>query len=1156
MSPLNSISGFLITLLLILTGLASPVCFDLQAKSYHQQSSSASLDSDPEFDEIFLEFRYRNIINTYLTGWYYEDVYFLPLTGLFSIMQIDYNWDAENNTLTGFYIDQDEHWSYAPESGLLSLGSNEFRLGPKNVLHKEAEIFMSADVFGEVFGLHFTVNFQRMLLNLSTNHTLPAESLSLRRRNREKLGTATPEWTRPHYDLRFDRQRAMLGGFFADYNLAWNHSAFSDNRSGRFGYGAELLGGDIQGHFSFSRHQNGTRYDSRDIRWRYVFDHKQLSYISAGEVWSRGLSSRSFYGLQLSNEPVEPRRLFGDWQIKGYAGQGYDVELYVNGRLISYMNADEAGQYRFDLPVTYGSALVNVRKYGPAGSYSEESRRVNISSALLRPGEFTWHADAGWTSRATGFSGFEKGEFMTQVSTGFGINDRLTVRTGVEYFERNPLPVVYATASARVLDQYILGSEVVPGHYYRASGYVQYPGLTSFQFTAASWNENSLYNLAGIRNEVQASFFLPLIQGRTPLSYRLGVSRNTYRNLNIWHFDTGLNARYHRFNLQAGYREMIFNGAAGPIRQNRTASAGLLYLFENRSGIPVFLRSIMLRTDLRYAIQQQRMESISIGIDRQIGRYGRVSTSMERNYARRGNFFALSITFDFPQARTTGSVRSGRNETHFYQQIQGSVGYDKGFNRLVFDNRQNVGQAGAAIRMIVDDGNEPGTAKNGKSSLIPANAIRFHQTTNSRTHDDGINRVTHLMPYTRYSIEILTDRIKNPHLIPEFTEFSFVTDPNGFKKIDIPLLMSGEVDGSVRLDESISGATTVNGLRVVLHNLEHSTRDYLTTFSDGSFYKLGVRPGSYRIYPDSVQTAILGLISDPPYYEITLMARADGDYAEGLDFQLMYPAATDDLSEESEPGDDETAAAEPVEYGLMPVKFWLATLSPDSLNMKYLENNSQYLKVMPAAVIELTGRLSDPLLATPGEKLRFNTAPDLDQEQTVSADSLHIREQMLTVAQFYTNAGFDPRYLRLNMSTSYFIPGNHSEYPYTSVVTTTKLTSLHPVIFALDSHEIEPEYEQLLDENTAYLLMNSDVSIRIEAYSDDVGSLDYNQWLTARRAAAVRNHYITRGIDAGCIIIKSLGIAGSPCVLPYESQGCSVNRRADTLLVIDDEDGV
>ena len=1122
------------------------------------KASDTNSDTDPEsdshsYDEAFLEFRFRSVVNTFVTGWYKDDTFYLPLSGLFGSLQIDYHWDASSRQIHGFFIDPDKRYSFDPASRVITLGNDEFQLTSGQIIVRDADFYLTPDVFSEVFGLDFAISFQRMTLALTTGHILPVEQADVRRRSRERSGTTAI--LQPHYDLRFGREKSSLDGMFLDYNLAWNQSMISDNRSGRFGYGAELLGGDIQGFFSFFNNNTHTRYENRDIRWRYAFDRTDISYLAAGEVYSRGLTGNSFYGVQVSNEPIEPRRYFGDYQVQGFAGHDHDVELFVNGRLVSYMNAGESGYYNFTLPVTYGSALVNIRKYGPSGTYSETSRRVNVPASLLRPGEFTYHADAGWLSRTPGRSGFSSGDFMTQTSAGYGLNEHLTLRAGVEYFESSGSPVLFGSASARVFDQYLFHSDVVPGHFYRFSGNVQYPGFTSVQLAATTWETGSIYNIGGLRNEMQGSLFLPLLRDRLPLSLRLSGSRADFGTQTMYQYDSGLIARYRRLNIQAGYRETLFHNNGGTVRQNRLLTGSLFYMFENRPSVPAPLRTLMVRAQMRYTVQQDRFESITLTIDRRLGRFGRISTGMERNYTRRGDFFFLSLTFDFPQLRTSGNYRSGRNDYLMNHQVQGSVGYDSGYNRLILDNRQNVGQAGAAIRMLITDGNGGGTAATG-SSVIPAEAIRFRQTTSSRLHDDGVSRVTHLMPYTRYSIEILTDRIKNPLLIPEFTEFSFVTDPNGFKQIDIPLVMAGEVDGAVTVLDRNGNTSGANGLRVVLFEKNRQTREVLPAYSDGTFYKLGVRPGSYIIYPDSMQLQMLDLTTDPPYIEFDLEALPEGDYAENLHFRLT-PAAKPEIPAafitETTGDNTETdfaaaatsasaaaaaATADPdMNYRL--VMFGDAATVPDSVNRIAKLHNAALINSKPGMVIEVSG------------------APVEHAEVTTTAEPGYlIWSRTLSVATAYIENGLDPRYIRLNYHPTISVATRSGENRtrYNSAVVTEDLSPLHPVIFGLNSSLIDPEYETLLDQNAAWLAEHPGTTILIQALADNIGNPDYNQWLTTRRAAAVRNHYMARGIEAGRIIIESLGITGSPCVLQDERQGCSVNRRADTLLLDDDDD--
>ncbi|MCS7082484.1 MAG: OmpA family protein [Bacteroidetes bacterium] len=108
------------------------------------------------------------------------------------------------------------------------------------------------------------------------------------------------------------------------------------------------------------------------------------------------------------------------------------------------------------------------------------------------------------------------------------------------------------------------------------------------------------------------------------------------------------------------------------------------------------------------------------------------------------------------------------------------------------------------------------------------------------------------------------------------------------------------------------------------------------------------------------------------------------------------------------------------------------------------------------------------------------------------------------------------------------------------------LTELNTVFFDFDKADIDAEAARLLDENVRLLQQNPQYMVRIDAYTDYVGTAQYNLRLSQRRAEAVRRYYESRGIDPARITARGLGFYPQRCG-PAEQDpgpGCRWMRRA------------
>ena len=71
------------------------------------------------------------------------------------------------------------------------------------------------------------------------------------------------------------------------------------------------------------------------------------------------------------------------------------------------------------------------------------------------------------------------------------------------------------------------------------------------------------------------------------------------------------------------------------------------------------------------------------------------------------------------------------------------------------------------------------------------------------------------------------------------------------------------------------------------------------------------------------------------------------------------------------------------------------------------------------------------------------------------------------------------------------------------------------VLFAVDQSVLSVEAQAVLSEQARWLTTNVDYSALIEGHADEQGTREYNLALGARRANAVREYLMSRGLPAG-----------------------------------------
>ncbi|GAA4222103.1 peptidoglycan-associated lipoprotein Pal [Sagittula sp. NFXS13] len=103
------------------------------------------------------------------------------------------------------------------------------------------------------------------------------------------------------------------------------------------------------------------------------------------------------------------------------------------------------------------------------------------------------------------------------------------------------------------------------------------------------------------------------------------------------------------------------------------------------------------------------------------------------------------------------------------------------------------------------------------------------------------------------------------------------------------------------------------------------------------------------------------------------------------------------------------------------------------------------------------------------------------------------------------------------------------------------------VLFAVDQSSLSAEGRAILDGQAQWLTTNSDYMAVIEGHADEQGTREYNLALGARRANAVMEYLVSRGISQSRLKFVSYG-KERPLEVCSTEACYSKNRRAVTVI--------
>ncbi|MBL7806963.1 MAG: OmpA family protein, partial [Saprospiraceae bacterium] len=111
-----------------------------------------------------------------------------------------------------------------------------------------------------------------------------------------------------------------------------------------------------------------------------------------------------------------------------------------------------------------------------------------------------------------------------------------------------------------------------------------------------------------------------------------------------------------------------------------------------------------------------------------------------------------------------------------------------------------------------------------------------------------------------------------------------------------------------------------------------------------------------------------------------------------------------------------------------------------------------------------------------------------------------------------------------------------------------KYTFSAGVLFDSGKADLRPEAGAELDSLVNFLLKYPDVVLGISGHTDDVGTDDYNQDLSERRAQSVQNYLEIKGIRADHLRARGFGET-RPVAENTTEEGRQANRRVECIVL-------
>jgi hypothetical protein len=844
-------------------GLLLALVFSVSISQTNAQESNAQF---PEiYDEIFVYLSVENLGYYEIDAIYAEDRLYLPVLDLFNKLKVYTEASPQLDTIQGYVGDLSATYLLDFTNARYFFREKSRDGNPSDFLNTYGDVFVDVDVFDDLFGFHFKLDFRSLTVFLTTDAELPVVKMLRIQKMRQNLRTLEGETP---VDSVIARNFHLAKGAVADWNIqARQASNAAPSYQFQTAIGTELLGGELVMRGSYTT-QRPFDWKSQSARWRFVNDSsKVIRQINAGFIGAplNSQVTTPLVGMGISNTPVGFRKSYGKMMVQRTTQPNWEVEVFINNVLVGFATADANGDFQMEVPLMYGNNALQIRYYGPYGEEEIEEQVINIPFVFVPKNKLEYQLFSGVALDTVAYR-FAFGRVA------YGINKRATINAGYEFFDRNVTSreMPFVGASFVIHEQLLFNINSVPNASHSASMMFRTRGGQFFEAESRVFEDGQDAELITSKQEHTASFNTPLMIGKTRIN-----TRGRYRQMRLIsqvnHFaDLNISTFLGRFNLA------FFGG--GLVQKDPSFFGGI-------NGAVQLPRKWSLQGGVQGVLNTGQLTSVQSQIQKRFNRRVVASVNIASPLSLRETTVGLNVFVDLGQltASAGGSYSSGNWQG--LQTLSGSALLSSGPTPVQSNSRSTMGRGAVDIMVFVDVNHNNKRDKG--EPLVKGMDVSMNRGIESMLENDSITRYVALQPYTRHLITVSDAGLPNIAWRLPYQLIGVSVDVNSVKKVHVPVKPMSEIDGFVQLADSTGRLKPLGRMAVQIIRADSSETEVARIVTDrGGYYTYPeLPPGDFIVRIDPEQLAFLNYSSSDPM-RISITPSVDGMFIPDVNFTL------------------------------------------------------------------------------------------------------------------------------------------------------------------------------------------------------------------------------------------------------------------------------
>jgi hypothetical protein len=819
---------------------------------------------EEDCDEVLVTLQVKYMGSTELPSIICGNEVYLSVPNVFDFLKIKNTTNVNYSSIEGFFILQNNTFKIDENANQITYRDQIIPLKPGDLIRTNTNLFLKASYFNSAFELDNNFTFSSLSVAMSSKLELPAIKEARIAELRGNINKLKNEFIA---DTTIVKDKPLFHFGTANWTVNANQQT-NGARSERLllNLGVVLAGGELISALNYVSNQTFA-LKNQYYQWRYVNENnKYISQITLGKIAASSTATILYpvVGGQITNAPTQIRKSFGTYALSDHTQPDWMVELYINNVLVDYIKADATGFFSFNVPLMYGRTEISLRYYGPWGEEQISGKQFVIPFQFLPKKEWEYVLSSGLIEDG-------KNSLFANAKVNYGLSDRITIGGGVEYVSSlvNQKMIPFFNSSVRISPQLFIS-----GAYYHKvmyNGILNYTALNNLRLELdyIKYNKDQdaiRFNYSEMR---KATLSYPIHTAHFSGNSRLSVQQNIF------------NTSKHNT------AELLLNGTAYGLNFNFTTNTFFTdsnkpFLYSNLSTSLQFPKGFVLIPQVRYEYNSEGITSVRAELTKRLFKNGSAQASFDYNFISNISYLQVGFRYDFRNVSNGFSSIISQNQASFSQWTSGSMIYEPKANFIDFNNKTSVGRASMKFIPFLDingngkrDANEP-----------PVIGLKIKLDGGRQINSkDGSTIITELQPYIKNHVELNTNNIDNIAWRVINKTLNITLNPNQLKIIEIPVVVLGEVGGTVNINNN-GHLVGTGGLKINIYDAEHVLTTTIFSEPDGYFSFLGLKSGSYSAKIDSLQIQNLQMMVEPANAPFKIDNGADGAIVDYIEFVL------------------------------------------------------------------------------------------------------------------------------------------------------------------------------------------------------------------------------------------------------------------------------